>query len=390
MSSFRNVWVYQDAKQVAKRGAEACSWYVGYYDIDGKRRCQSCGPGNTGKQAASKLRRKIAAELLEGTYARGNDRKTWKEFRVEYERKILDGLEPNTRRQVLNALNHFERIVNPKLMKSIRTQAIDAYRSKRRTERGKKRKSIVSRATVNKELRHLRAVLRKAKKWGCLVNAPDFDFEREQKKLPAFVIPEHFAAMYKACDVAKAPANLTYSAADWWRGLLVMAYMTGWRISELLGVGRDDVDLNKGEAITRADANKGKRDEAVRLHPIVISHLEKLKGFAPKMFPWYQSPHLLMAEFARIQEAAGIHLPCRGAHEHTRFCHVYGFHDLRRAFATMNAARLTPDALQTLMRHKSYQTTQRYINISRQIDSAVDSLHVPDFLQDPGRRQQKS
>jgi integrase len=59
---------------------------------------------------------------------------------------------------------------------------------------------------------------------------------------------------------------------------------------------------------------------------------------------------------------------------------VYGFHDLRRAFATMNADKLTPDALQALMRHKSYQTTQVYINMTRQMDQAVAALHVPEVL----------
>jgi hypothetical protein len=32
------------------------------------------------------------------------------------------------------------------------------------------------------------------------------------------------------------------------------------------------------------------------------------------------------------------------------------------------------------MRHKSYTTTQVYINMARQIDEAVDVLHVPDVL----------
>ncbi len=58
----------------------------------------------------------------------------------------------------------------------------------------------------------------------------------------------------------------------------------------------------------------------------------------------------------------------------------YGFHDLRRAFATMNADELTPDTLQALLGHKSYQTTQRYINTARQMDAAVASLHVPEVL----------
>ena len=32
------------------------------------------------------------------------------------------------------------------------------------------------------------------------------------------------------------------------------------------------------------------------------------------------------------------------------------------------------------MRHKSYQTTQVYINMARQMDAAVNSLHVPEVL----------
>ena len=46
----------------------------------------------------------------------------------------------------------------------------------------------------------------------------------------------------------------------------------------------------------------------------------------------------------------------------------------------MNADKLSADALQALMRHKSYQTTQVYINLSRQMDAAVAALHVPEVL----------
>ena len=50
----------------------------------------------------------------------------------------------------------------------------------------------------------------------------------------------------------------------------------------------------------------------------------------------------------------------------------------------MNADKLTPDALQILMRHRSYQTTQVYITMARQMDEAVASLHVPDVLKSLG------
>jgi integrase len=169
-----------------------------------------------------------------------------------------------------------------------------------------------------------------------------------------------------------------------------MGYMTGWRIGDMMGLRRADLDLDAGTAVSRGDVNKGKRDERVKLHTVVIDHLRKIAGFDSHVFPWNHNRRTLDTEFHRIQLAAtvegpegrerGIHLPCRGEHVHTRACHLYGFHDLRRAFATMNADKLTPDALQALMRHKSYQTTQVYINMARQLDAAVAGLHVPDVL----------
>ena len=104
-----------------------------------------------------------------------------------------------------------------------------------------------------------------------------------------------------------------------------------------------------------------------------------MPGFHLCVFPWKSNSRALYVQFASIQGAAGIKLPCRGNHEHTDFCYVYGFHDLRRAFASMNAEKLTPDTLQLLMRHKSYQTPQRYINMFRQVDATVEALYVPDL-----------
>jgi integrase len=156
--------------------------------------------------------------------------------------------------------------------------------------------------------------------------------------------------------------------------------MTGWRISELLALSRADLDLDGCFAITRGDDNKGKRDERVALHPVVVEHLKRLASFEARVFPWPHYKTTLYDDFAAIQQAGKINLPCTKKHEHTPACHVYGFHDLRRAFATMNADKVTPDALQALMRHKSYSTTQLYINAARQMNEAVAGLHVPEVL----------
>jgi integrase len=374
-----SAWIYQDDKQVKKRGADAASWYVGWIDPEGKRRCQSCGPGPEGHRNVEKLRKKREAELITGTY-QSRERATWAEFRAEYEEKVMPKLAARSRPEVRTSLDHFERIVKPVRMSAIKTPTIDDFTAKRRQEPGKKKGELVSPATVNKDLRHIRAAFRKAKRWGYLTNVPDFDLEREPKRLPTFVSADHCAAIYQACDVARMPEGLPYPAADWWRGLIVLGYMTGWRISDMLGLRRDDLDLDGGYAITRSEDNKPKRDDRVKLHPVVVEHLKRLPGFTPTVFPWNHNRRTLDTEFARIQRAAGINLRCPERHEHTEACHVYGIHDLRRAFATMNADRLTPDALQTLMRHKSYTTTQVYINMARQTDEAVEVLHVPEVL----------
>jgi integrase len=257
---------------------------------------------------------------------------------------------------------------------------VDDFIAARRKEPGKKAGSILSPASINHDLRDVKAALRVATEWGYLPRLPKFRMEKEPKKLPTYVTGEHFAAMYGACNHARMPAGLPYPAADWWRAILVMGYMTGWRISDMLALRREDLDLEAATAVTRAADNKGKRDERVKLHPVVVDHLRKLAAFAQTVFPWNHDRRTLQTEFARLQERAGVHLPCSGKHRHSRFCHVYGFHDLRRAFATMNADKLSPDALQTLMRHRSYQTTQVYINMARQMDAAVASLHVPEVL----------
>lgn len=362
------VWTFQDDKQVKKYGEARASWYVGWFDPAGKKRCKSCGPGAEGKKAAFKLRKKREAELISGTY-QSNTKKTWTEFREEYERTVLAAAGARTKADTLHALAQFERLIKPKYMRTISSRTIAEFVAKRQQERGLKKESRVSPATINKELRHLRAVIRKAAKWDFLTKAPEFDFLREPEKLPTYVTPEHFLKLYDACDSMDKPVGLAFPASDWWRGLLMFASMTGWRISSILAMRWEDVDLEAGKVVSRFEENKGRRDQSIPLHSIALEHLRKLASFHPRVFSWPHGRRQLFEAFNRLQNEAGVRPEGRKEN--------YGFHDLRRAFATMNADRLTPDALQSLMQHRDYQTTQRYIAIARQLNPAVANLFVP-------------
>jgi integrase len=374
-----SAWLYQRPEQVRDLGEDGASCCVGWFEPDGRRKGKAFGPGFRGKKAAERFRAKIEAELMTGTY-QIQTKKLWADFRAEYERRILDGLAPDTRTAALIALAHFERIVKPVRVFALSAPQLDDYAARRRQEPSHMRKGEpVSPATVNKELRHIKAALGAAAEWGYLPKVPRVRMEKEPKKLPTYCTPEDFALIYQACEAAaRWPEDQPYAAADWWRGLLMTAFLTGWRIGALLALRRADVDLDAGTAVTRATAagNKGKRDQLIALHPVVIDHLRKLAGFDPCVFPWNHGRRQLFLEFKRIQKAAGMHLA--GDRDH------YGFHDLRRAFATLNADRLTPDALQALMQHKDYQTTQRYINMARQLNPAVANLYVPDVARKAG------
>lgn len=191
----KRVWVFQYRRDIDRKGANKASWYVGYVDHEGKRRGESCGPGSRGRKKAEQHKRLLQSEL-DTRIHRPDGRVRWELFRREYEEKVLAALEPSTQQQVRTALNHFKRIVRPGRMESIRTQMVDDFVSRRRKERGKKRGSVVSPATINKDLRHLKAVFHVAVDWGYLLKAPKCRMQREPEKLPRYVTPEHFAMLY--------------------------------------------------------------------------------------------------------------------------------------------------------------------------------------------------
>ncbi|MBT6155803.1 MAG: tyrosine-type recombinase/integrase [Planctomycetaceae bacterium] len=373
-----SAWAKQLAKQVKKHGKRKASWNCEWNEPDGTRRIKSCGPGPDGRRLAELMADRIKSQLKLGTYESDKRAdKTWLEFREEYLEKVASRNAAETYRVTVDALNHFERIAKPKLLRNITTQTIDKFVAARQKERGLRKGDTVSPATVNKELRVVRAAVRKARKWKFLAELPEIEFIREPGKLVRYITPEDFAKIYQACDAAQRPVATHYSPCEWWRALLMFTYMTGWRISEPLALRRDDLDLDAGEAVTRAADNKGKRDDRVPLHPVVIEHLRAIQTFDDRVFVWEHHKRQLYDELLRIQQTAGIHLPCHEQHEHTPSCHVYGFHDCRRAFATMNAESLSGNALQALMRHKSYATTQKYISMARHLKQSADKLFVP-------------
>ena len=401
-------WVTKEWREDGRRRREKCQpgtkgvkesdrFVVEFLDPDNKRRREKIdSTGKTGKRIADARCREITAELDAGTY-QSKRKASWKDFREEYETKVLAGMLPQSASDYRIGLNHFERVARPGRVASIKAELLASYVAKRRTEYSHipdpcpdhdgdncpccggsgKIPRLVRPATINKELRSIRVAVHTAHEWEYIPKVPKFPFVKETKKLATYVLPEHFGKIYGRCDAARFPRSVPgVSAGAWWRALLTFLFMTGWRIAQTLALEWSDVDLTEGTAITRGDDNKGKRDSKIALHPVVVEHLRKIRptdlGVYP-VFPWDVTRRRLWEEFQHIQAMAEVLPPDWMRIEH------YGFHDLRRGFATLNADKLTPDALQALMQHQDYQTTQRYINMAKQLRPSVEGLYVPEL-----------
>jgi integrase len=221
----------------------------------------------------------------------------------------------------------------------------------------------------------LRAALGIAKRWKYLPEVPEIPKVKGIETEKRFVTEPHFEAMLKALEQEPCPVYLpfsgdhggTWTAAEWWRALLVTVWVTGMRKGALLALQWEDVDLKTGRAVSRGQDNKGKRPHPVKLGP-VIPLLLKIKGDDPRVFPCDHWKTTFDDQFRTLQVAAEIVLPCVGSdtHECTRACHCYCFHDFRRAHATYHYGEVTDRELQQQMGHAAFSTTQGYIKYAQE------------------------
>jgi integrase len=278
--------------------------------------------------------------------------------------------------------------MKPRHVGLIDRRTLDQYAAKRLKDPGRKPGDTLAAATVKKDLRTIRAALSIAHQWNYLNAIPSLPDVPGLESDKRFVSLDHFEALLEVLDPAteghfepRRPtvASVPFEPADWWRALLVTLWVSGMRIGAVMALKWSDVDLEAGTAMSRAKDNKSKKDQRVDLRA-AVELLRKLKSFDARVFPWDRDRTALYSHFAKLQTAAGIHLPCPGEHEHTDRCHLYGFHDFRRAHATYNYGRVSDRDLQSQMGHASFATTQRYIKFAEQHREKAYDVLLPKSL----------
>jgi integrase len=348
---------------ISERPKGSGKWYALWRDPNNRQRSKMCGKGTRGKKLAEQLSAKMAAELILDQYE-DRTKVDWSEFVEDYFERRQSHNRARSQQSAREALRNFARLARPGLVSRIDAMLIDDYITKRKREPGKriikvdaegrKLKGRVSPGTINRELRVIRAALRCAVRWGYLKTEIDIQMLRENQQQQTAISSEDFALLYDNCSAATLPVmpNGIETAARW-RAQFMMIWFSGWRISQTLNLRRDDIDLTAGTAVSRADAtgNKGHRAEKIHLHPYVIEDLHAIwPAFTAQVFHWPHNMTTLYLQLDKIAEAAGVEM-------------AWGkkFHEIRRGFATHNASNLDTFELQSLMQHKSLETTKRYI-----------------------------
>lgn len=227
----------------------------------------------------------------------------------------------------------------------------------------------LQKTTQNYHLIALRSFLKYcAKRDIPALSADKIELARTNRKQVTFLTPEEVVRVFAQPDLNKLPGLRD-------RAILELLFSSGLRVSELVGLDRDHVNLKRREFMVRG---KGQKDR-----PIFISagaakwlahYLEKREDNAKPLFVRYSGSKKvdLSGNFHRLTARSVQRMVARYALLAGITKHVSP-HTLRHSFATdllMNGADLR--SVQALLGHSNISTTQIYTHVT---DPHLKAVH---------------
>jgi len=241
------------------------NYWIEYYDEFGKRRRERIGPS---KAAAEQRYREVLKARTEGRYIQKDlsskvelgDLCDWYMSLTEVKAKASydrDG----------DSIENLKRLLGKRT--KIRDLTEGKVESYQRTRLGEKSPvhplSTVRPATVNRELSCLKSILNRAVRHGKLNENPISNVKKLQENnvRERILTQEEFERLLTQCPPHLEPIVLT-------------AYYTGMRKSEILGLKWEEVDLEKGFIRLRGERTKSGAGRSIPLHPRVKKRLSRL------------------------------------------------------------------------------------------------------------------
>jgi integrase len=297
------------------------------------------------------------ADLNAGRYAEAS-RMTWDGFRELFEREYVAPLRPGTQKVYANVFNLFERVCNPRQLRSITERTVSAFAAGlRKLPARAKGGGTMQPSTLRARLQFLHTALQWAAGQGLLPKCPKFPEVKVPKRKPQPVPAESFERL-----LAKGPD-------DHMRAFLLCGWLAGLRIKEALFLeweptdGAPWLDLAADRIRIPAAFSKAAEDQWVPLDRELRAALDRLPRQGRYVFPFVLrtgrriQPNDLSARISALARSAGVRLT---------------YHSLRKGFGCRYAAKVPAQVLQRLMRHSNVSITMAYYaNVDDAVMNAV-------------------
>jgi integrase len=316
-------------------------YWIEWYQ-DGWRRRERIGPN---KAAAEQRLREVLSARTEGRHIKKSPdaRIRFKDLAAWY----LDLPEVKAKRSYDKDRMHCVRLTaqfGERLLKDITPAMVETYKQQRLSETSCRRKPTRP-ATVNREITTFKTIFNKAMKNGKAERNPAQGVKqlKENNERDRVLTPEEYTHLLAHC-----PSHLS--------PIVRLAYHTGMRRGEILGLTRGQVDMKEGFIRLRAEDTKTNEG---RLVPLNGELVEMFKGM-PRGLPMtpvftYHGHSIgeMKRSFATACKRAGI----KG----------FTFHDLRHT--AINNWRLAGHDYFRIMAatgHKTMNVFKRYNTVSKQ------------------------
>ena len=206
-------------------------------------------------------------------------------------------------------------------------------------------------ASIRLSLCALRFLFKKVLKMNVVDGVPT---PKNEKKIPTVLSKDEIQRMIDACN------NIKHKL------IITLMYSSGLRVSEVVKMKFDDLDLDEKMGMVRS--GKGRKDRHIILSSNFIEYLEKYqkkrKRDSQYIFNTIKS-HITTRQAQRVVSDAA-----KGAGIRKRvFCHA-----LRSSFATHLLDSGTDiRVIQELLGHSNISTTERYTKVSREKLKSIKS-----------------